>query len=90
LGCDQDNILIDHTPIKQAVLSAHRAAGDHRTGNKIDVEPARQYFYIGMRKWMYHVKAPADIDRAIKQLVEGFYANARTIMHAALTRKTEP
>jgi AcrR family transcriptional regulator len=43
-------------------------------------------FYIGMRKWVYHVKAPSDIDGAIKQLVEGFYANARIMMHAALSR----
>jgi len=41
-------------------------------------------FYIGMRKWVYHVKAPSDVDGAVKQLVEGFYANARTMMHAAL------
>ena len=39
-----------------------------------------------MRKWVYHVKAPSDIDGAIRQLVEGFYANAKTIMHAALSR----
>ena len=43
-------------------------------------------FYIGMRKWVYHVTAPSDIDGAIKQLVEGFYANARTMMHATLSR----
>jgi AcrR family transcriptional regulator len=46
-------------------------------------------FYIGMRKWVYHVKAPSDIDGAVTQLVEGFYANARTIMHAALSRNAE-
>ena len=45
-------------------------------------------FYIGMRKWVYHVTAPSDIDGAIKQLVEGFCANARTMMRAALTRNT--
>jgi AcrR family transcriptional regulator len=43
-------------------------------------------FYIGMRKWVYHVKAPSDIDGAVKQLVEGFYANARNLMPAALSR----
>jgi len=43
-------------------------------------------FYIGMRKWVYHVKAPSDIDGAVKQLVEGFYANAKSTMHAALSR----
>lgn len=43
-------------------------------------------FYIGMRKWVYHVTAPSDIDGAIEQLVEGFYANAKATMHAALAR----
>ena len=43
-------------------------------------------FYIGMRKWVYHVKPPSDIDGAIEQLVEGFYANAKTVIAAALTR----
>ena len=43
-------------------------------------------FYIGMRKWVYHVKAPSDVDGAVKQLVEGFYANAKTVMRAALSR----
>lgn len=46
-------------------------------------------FYIGMRKWVYHVKAPSDIDGAVKQLVEGFYANARTIMRAAFAHNIE-
>jgi AcrR family transcriptional regulator len=43
-------------------------------------------FYIGMRKWVYHVKPPSDIDGAIEQLVECFYANAKTVIAAALTR----
>ena len=43
-------------------------------------------FYIGMRKWVYHVTAPSDIDGAVQQLVEGFYANARTMMLAGLSR----
>lgn len=43
-------------------------------------------FYIGMRKWVYHVKVPSDIDGAVEQLVEGFYANAKTVMRAALSR----
>lgn len=46
-------------------------------------------FYIGMRKWVYHVKAPLDVDGAVKQLVEGFYANARTMMHAAFAPNIE-
>jgi AcrR family transcriptional regulator len=43
-------------------------------------------FYIGMRKWVYHVKAPSDVGGAVKQLVEGFYANAKTVMRAVLSR----
>ena len=43
-------------------------------------------FYIGMRKWVYHVKAPADVDGTVEQLVEGFYASAKTVMRAALSR----
>ena len=43
-------------------------------------------FYIGMRKWVYHVKAPSDIDGAVEQLVEGFYANAKNVIGAALSR----
>ncbi len=44
-------------------------------------------FYIGMRKWVYHVKVPSDVDGAVQQLVEGFYANAKTVMRAALSRE---
>jgi AcrR family transcriptional regulator len=44
-------------------------------------------FYIGMRKWVYHVKPPSDIDGAIEQLVECFYANAKTVIAAALTHR---
>jgi AcrR family transcriptional regulator len=43
-------------------------------------------FYIGMRKWVYHVKAPSDVDGAVEQLAEGFYANAKTVMRAVLSR----
>ena len=43
-------------------------------------------FYIGIRKWIYHVKVPADIDGAIAQLVDGFYANARTIIRKRFSR----
>jgi AcrR family transcriptional regulator len=45
-------------------------------------------FYIGMRKWVYHVDVPSDIEAAIEQLVEGFYASASNVMHAALPRDT--
>jgi len=43
-------------------------------------------FYIGMRKWVYHVKVPSDIDGTLEQLVEGFYANAKKVMRKALSR----
>ena len=43
-------------------------------------------FYIGIRKWVYHVKVPADIDATIEQLVDGLYANARTIIHKTFLR----
>ena len=43
-------------------------------------------FYIGMRKWVYHVKAPSDIGDAVEQLVDGFYANAKNVMRTTLTR----
>jgi AcrR family transcriptional regulator len=43
-------------------------------------------FYIGMRKWVYHVKVPTDIDAAVEQLVEGFYANAKNVMRKAAAR----
>ncbi len=42
-------------------------------------------FYIGMRKWVYHVEVPSDIDGAIEQLVEGFYANAKNVINVALS-----
>lgn len=43
-------------------------------------------FYIGMRRWVHHVDVPSDINAAIEQLVDGFYANAKSVMDAALTR----
>ena len=44
-------------------------------------------FYIGIRKWVYHVKVPADIDAAIEQLVDSLYNNARTVIHKTFLRK---
>jgi AcrR family transcriptional regulator len=43
-------------------------------------------FYIGIRKWVYHVDVPSDLNGAIEQLVDGFYANAKNVIHAALSR----
>jgi AcrR family transcriptional regulator len=44
-------------------------------------------FYIGMRRWVYHVDVPADINAAVEQLVDGFYANAKRVIGTALARK---
>jgi len=43
-------------------------------------------FYIGIRKWVYHVRVPADIDAAIEQLVDSLYNNARTVIHKTFPR----
>lgn len=37
-------------------------------------------FYIGVRKWVYHVSVPQDVDGTVARLVEGLYANARQLM----------
>jgi AcrR family transcriptional regulator len=42
-------------------------------------------FYIGMRKWVYHVEVPSDVNASVEQLVKGFYANAKNVMGAALS-----
>lgn len=39
-------------------------------------------FYIGIRKWIYHVAPPRDIPGTVTQMVERFYANARDLMSA--------
>ena len=44
-------------------------------------------FYIGIRKWIYHVKVPEDMDAAIEQLVDSLYNNARTVIHKTFLRK---
>jgi len=44
-------------------------------------------FYIGMRRWVYHVDVPADINATVEQLVDGFYANAKRVIGTALARK---
>jgi AcrR family transcriptional regulator len=43
-------------------------------------------FYIGMRHWVYHVDVPSDINAAVEQLVDGFYANAKRVIGTALAR----
>lgn len=40
-------------------------------------------FYIGIRKWVYHVAAPRDVPKTVTQTVEHFYANARRLMASA-------
>lgn len=37
-------------------------------------------FYIGLRRWVYHVGGPSDVPGAVTQIVERFYANAGELM----------
>ena len=37
-------------------------------------------FYIGIRKWVYHVEIPKDAEGAVNLLVDGLYANASKLM----------
>lgn len=37
-------------------------------------------FYIGIRKWVYHLAPPQDIPGTVTQAVEHFYANARKLI----------
>jgi AcrR family transcriptional regulator len=37
-------------------------------------------FYIGIRKWVYHVAIPNDPEAAVELLVDGLYANAFKLM----------
>ena len=39
-------------------------------------------FYIGIRKWVYHVAPPRDIPATVVQTVERFYVSARDLMTA--------
>jgi AcrR family transcriptional regulator len=43
-------------------------------------------FYIGMRKWVYHVKAPSDVDGAIKRMVDSLYLGAKAVMQQGRLR----
>ncbi len=43
-------------------------------------------FYIGMRKWVYHVSAPSDVDGAIERIVDGFYLGAKAVMRRGRSR----
>jgi AcrR family transcriptional regulator len=43
-------------------------------------------FYIAVRRWVYNFHVPSDIDGTVEQLVEGFYANAKHVMHKVLSR----
>jgi AcrR family transcriptional regulator len=40
-------------------------------------------FYIGIRKWVYHVEIPKDAEGAVELLVDGLYANASKLMAEA-------
>lgn len=37
-------------------------------------------FYIGIRKWVYHVEIPKDASGAVELLVDGLYSNALKLM----------
>jgi AcrR family transcriptional regulator len=37
-------------------------------------------FYIGMRKWVYHVSVPSDVDGAIERMVDSLYLGAEAVM----------
>jgi hypothetical protein len=37
-------------------------------------------FYIGIRKWVYHVETPKDAEGAVLLLVDGLYTNASKLM----------
>jgi AcrR family transcriptional regulator len=39
-------------------------------------------FYIGIRKWIYHVAVPKDAEGAVALLVDGLYSNASKLMRA--------
>jgi len=43
-------------------------------------------FYIGMRKWVYHVDVPADVRGAIDRMVDGLYLSAKHVIQRALAR----
>ena len=43
-------------------------------------------FYIGLRKWVYHVSAPSDVDVAIQRMVESFYLGAKAVMRPRQSR----
>ncbi|MDB5616505.1 TetR/AcrR family transcriptional regulator [Tardiphaga sp.] len=50
-------------------------------------------FYIGIRKWVYHVDIPKDVNGAVVQLVHGLLANAATLMassHADASKSRKP
>lgn len=46
-------------------------------------------FYIGIRKWVYHVDIPKNVEGAVLLLVEGLYANASKLMDSK-TRVAPP
>ena len=46
-------------------------------------------FYIGMRKWVYYVDAPSDVNGAIERMVDGLYINAKEVIQGALSRSGE-
>jgi len=48
-------------------------------------------FYIGIRKWVYRVEPPDDVEGTLRRMVAQFYANARDLMLAKKSgRKRAP
>lgn len=37
-------------------------------------------FYIGMRKWVYHVQVPVDVAGAVRRIVDSHYAAAKALL----------
>lgn len=43
-------------------------------------------FYIGMRKWVYRIAVPRDVDGAVRRMVDGLLVNAPEVMKRTLPR----
>jgi AcrR family transcriptional regulator len=44
-------------------------------------------FYIGIRKWVYRLDPPNDVEGAVRRIVAHFYGNARELMLAKKTSR---
>ena len=41
-------------------------------------------FYIGLRRWVYHVEVPTDVDAAVQRIVDSHYLAAQKLMKTDL------